>query len=119
MKCFDLLPQMLVERPAFGGLDEADGGGGGGGGGGNRRGAEYEAARAVHKKINECARAANVAAAGAERLAERAHLDVNFAGHAKGVRKAAPIFADDAGGRRYFPDAAIVIVGDVQVARAV
>ena len=97
LKFVDALPELFPPRFAFGGLNKLNCRGGGGGGGGNGRGAENKTAGAVDQKINQRARAANVAAARAERLAERAHLDFDLAADAEFVRQAAAVFADKAG----------------------
>ena len=63
-------------------------------------------AGAVDQKINQCARAANIAAARAQRLAERAHLDFDPIAHAEFLREAAAIFADEARWRALRPPSA-------------
>lgn len=76
-------------------MRDLNSGGRGGGGGGNWCGGKNEAAGAVHQKINQRARAANVAAARAERLAERAHLDFDLFADAEFIGEAASVLAEN------------------------
>jgi hypothetical protein len=68
---------------------------------GRRRGGRVdEAAAPVDQQIDQLARAADVSAAAAERLAQRAHLHIDFAGEAELIRETASMLADHADSMR-------------------
>ena len=82
LKFSDTRPELFQPSFAFGGLNKPDRRGGRRRRCGNRRGAENEAAGAVDEVINQFTAAANVTAACAQRLAERAHLNFNLSADA-------------------------------------
>ena len=70
----------------------------GGDGGGRRGGREDERPRGVDEEVHQLARAADVGAVAAERLAERADDHVDLVGDSGGRDRAAPAGSDAAGG---------------------
>ena len=89
----DVLPQFLPALLAGAGLDEAHACGSGRGGGRHGRGGEDEGPGAVDQVIHQRARAADVAARRAQRLAQRAHLDLDAVAHAQFLGQAATVCA--------------------------
>src|SRR5207245_2359901 len=70
-------PELVASRLPFVGLKKMNRRGGSGGGGRNRRGGKNEGARPIYEIIDQNARAANVTARGSQRLAQRAHLNLD------------------------------------------
>ena len=81
-------------------LQHVEGGDAGGRDGRRMRSGEQKRPGAMVEKIDEVARAADVAAERADGLGERAYLDVHAAVHLEVVDSAAAVAAEHAGGMR-------------------
>ena len=109
------LPKFLHPCSAFRGLRNLNSCRCRGGGGGHGCGAEDEAAGPIHEQVNQRADAANVSAARAQRLAERAHLNFDAVAHAESFSKAASVCAIKSRGMRlvhHQPRAVFLLEGD-------
>ena len=89
-----VLPQSIDEFRFF--HEHVDGGNAGGGNGRRMRGGKQKRTRAVVQEVDERARPGDVAAERADRLRQRADLDVDPAMHAEMVDRAAAVATEDA-----------------------